>query len=153
MPVVVTGFMVALIVAGAISYPLITSSFGDSATSGFGIALIVGLLLALLFLIGGYIIVWVYLNNKLFLTNENVIQIIQDSLFAKREQTVNLANIIEVSYSQVGLPEIMLNYGTIRFSTQGDEKSFGLGYIVDPKQEVAVLNNAAESFKNGRPIQ
>jgi uncharacterized membrane protein YdbT with pleckstrin-like domain len=111
-----------------------------------------GGLLTLLFLIGGYIAVWVYINNRFFLTNESVIQEIQTSLFSKHEQTVSLSNIEDASSRQNGLVQSILDYGSIRLSTEGDETTYRFNYVTNPKQEIATLNNAVEAFKNGRPV-
>ena len=106
----------------------------------------------ILFGIGLYIAIWVYMQNRFFLTNESVIQEIQISLFSKREQTVSLMNIEDSSYSQKGILQTLFNYGSIRLSTEGDETTYRFSYVADPKNQVAVLNNAVEAFKNGRPV-
>lgn len=105
-----------------------------------------------LFGLGLYIAIWVYMQNRFFLTNESVIQEIQISLFSKREQTVSLMNIEDSSYSQKGMLQTLFNYGSIRLSTEGDETTYRFSYVANPKEQVAILNNAVEAFKNGRPV-
>ena len=105
-----------------------------------------------LFGLGLYIAIWVYMQNRFFLTNESVIQEIQISLFSKREQTVSLMNIEDSSYSQKGILQTLFNYGSIRLSTEGDETTYRFSYVANPKEQVAILNNAVEAFKNGRPV-
>lgn len=111
---------------------------------------------AILFLVlvglGTYIAVWVYLNNRFFLTNESVIQEIQTSLFASKEQTVSLLNIEDASYTQTGIVQLLFNYGSIRLSTQGDETTYRFQYVSNPKHQIALLNNTVEAFKNGHPM-
>jgi hypothetical protein len=87
------------------------------------------------------------------LTNESVIQEIQLSLFSQHEQTISLGNIEDASYFQEGILQQMINYGTIRLSTQGDENTYRFTYASNPKQHIATLNNAVEAFKNGRPVE
>lgn len=99
-----------------------------------------------------YIYVWVYQNNKFFLTNESVIQEIQVSLFSRHEQTVSLQNIEDASYRQQGILQTMFNYGSIRLSTEGDETTYRFNFVADPKRHIAILNDAVEAFKNGRPV-
>jgi len=48
--------------------------------------------------------------------------------------------------------QMLFNYGSIRLSTEGEEASYRLAYVADPKKQIAILDNAVESFKNGRPI-
>ncbi|MNG38312.1 hypothetical protein D3C84_1259690 [compost metagenome] len=46
----------------------------------------------------------------------------------------------------------ILNYGSIRLSTEGDETTYRFKYVANPKEQIALLNNAVEAFKNGRPV-
>src|SRR5690606_1566121 len=100
------------------------------------------------------IAVWayVYTHNRFILTNESVIQQIQSSIFAQTEQTVSLANIEDANFSQEGIWQHMFNYGSIRLSTQGDENTYRFTFVANPRDHLAVLNNAVEAFKNGRPV-
>lgn len=101
---------------------------------------------------GVFVATYVYVSNRFYLTNESVIQEIQTSLFSKNEQTVSLVNIEDASYTQGGILPLIFNYGTIRLSTEGDETTYRFSYVSNPKHHLAVLNNAVECFKNGRPI-
>ena len=152
LPVGVTVFLVALTASLLINYDLIATSLGLIDPPDPGAIFLVGFMLILLYLIGGYIAVWVYMNNKFFLTNESVIQEIQTSLFSHHEQTVSLANIEDASYQQQGIVQSMFNYGSIRLSTEGDETTYRFSYVENPKYQIATLNNAVEAFKNGRPV-
>jgi len=152
LPVGITIFLVAVVLSSLINYPLIIASMGVVNAPDIAIVWTLGLLLTALFLIGGYIAVWVYVNNKFFLTNESVIQEIQVSIFSKHEQTVSLSNIEDASYQQHGILQTLLNYGSIRLSTEGDETTYRFQYVANPKEQIAILNNAVEAFKNGRPI-
>lgn len=110
------------------------------------------LLFCVLVGLGMFVVYYVYVNNKFFLTNESVIQEIQVSLFSRHEQTVSLANIEDASFYQHGILQHIVNYGSIRLSTEGDETTYRFTYVSNPKQHIATLNNAIEAFKNGRPI-
>ncbi len=152
LPIGVTIFLVAFVASMMINYPLIMGATGALDAPNYGGMLLAGSLLILLFIIGGYIAVWVYINNKFFLTNESVIQEIQVSLFSRHEQTVSLLNIEDASFRQQGIIQTMLNYGSIRLSTEGEETTYRFNYVSDPKRQIATLNNAVEAFKNGRPV-
>lgn len=147
----VAGFMILLVLAGLIAYPSIEQSSAGTMPP-FSSIILPAVLLIVLFLLGGYIAVWVYLNNKFFLTNESVIQEIQTSLFAHNEQTVSLINIEDASFRQAGILQTLFNYGSIRLSTEGDETTYRFNYVANPKKQIATLNNAVEAFKNGRPV-
>lgn len=144
-------FMVLLVIVGLIAYPSFELS-SNGTIPPFGSIVLPAVLLIVLFLLGGYIAVWVYLNNKFFLTNESVVQEIQTSLFARNEQTVSLINIEDASFRQTGLLQTLFDYGSIRLSTEGDETTYRFNYVSNPKKQIATLNNAVEAFKNGRPV-
>jgi uncharacterized membrane protein YdbT with pleckstrin-like domain len=103
--------------------------------------------------LGMFVVYYVYTQNRFYLTNESVIQQIQISLFSQHEQTVSLGNVEDASYYQEGVFQQLINYGSIRLSTQGDENTYRFTYVANPKQHIALLNNAVESFKNGRLIE
>ena len=147
------GLVIFMLVFGVAAYATIQENAAAAATMPsvavvFLIALLIGLLTSVFTFIG----VYVYMNNKFFLTNESVIQEIQHSLFSKHEQTVSLANIEDASFQQHGILQHLVNYGSIRLSTEGDETTYRFNYVSNPKKQIAILNNAVEAFKNGRPV-
>lgn len=147
--IVLVGFIIPIILLaqGALSTFGITTDFD----SGFlGVAFVGGL--CLLFLLGGYISAHVYNANRFYLTNESVTQHLQHSLFSRREQTISLGGIEDASYHQQGIIEHFFNYGSLRLSTEGDETTYRFSYVSDPRRQVAILNDAVESFKMGRPV-
>lgn len=152
-PVGLTAFLVMLVALGLFNYDVIIESLGILDPPTYGVVLLVGVLFGILALLGGYIAIWVYVNNRFFLTNESVIQELQISLFTRKEQTVSLANIEDASYDQKGIIQMLFNYGSIRLSTEGDETTYRFSYVANPKQQIAILNNAVEAFKNGRPVE
>jgi hypothetical protein len=102
---------------------------------------------------GGLAATYIYKGNRFYLTSESVIEDVQTSLFAKYEQTISLANIEDASFRQDNPLQMLLNYGSIRLSTQGDEDTYRFTYVAAPKKCIATLNNAVESFKNYRPVE
>lgn len=126
--------------------------FGLDGGTGMAFMGVIMLILMALAFVGGLISTYVYMQNKFFLTNESVVQFIQHSLFSRKEQTVSLSNIEDASYRQHGILQHLLNYGNIRLSTQGDETTYRFSYVTNPKHQIALLNNAVEAFKMGRPV-
>ena len=150
--------VLALVAAFSAVFGLLAKADGisDAVSLLGGGAVASAALLMLVFLvfiiIGGLVLTHVYSNNHFFLTNESVIQEIQTTLFSRHEQTVSLANIEDASYQQSGIIQSLFNYGTLRLSTEGDETTYRFTFAANPKHRIAVLNNAVEAFKNGRPI-
>jgi len=150
--VFITGLLVTIVASFLANYDNIMSTLRIVNVPSFGGVLLLGILAIISILISGYVAIWVYLSNQFYLTNESVIQEIQLTLFSRREQTVSLANIEDASFQQTGILQTMLNYGSIRLSTEGDETTYRFNYVANPRVEIARLNNAIEAFKNGRPV-
>lgn len=149
-PIALTGLSLFAILAFAAIYPSLVNSgipMIDASTM-FGIILLVALVVVL----GGAIALWVYVQNQFFMTNESVIQEIQESLVSRHEQTVSLGSIEDASFRKSGIMQTLFDYGTIRLSTEGEETTYIFHYVANPKKQVAILNNAIEAFKNGRPV-
>lgn len=151
MPIIFSLFGIGLAAVFMFCYPDMAERIG-LPLSAHNQVIVICTLVMMLFAIGGYVAVWVYTQNRFFLTNESVIQEIQLSLFSKREQTVSLGNIEDASFSQKGILQTFFNYGSIRLSTEGDETTYRFQYVANPRHEIAILNNAVEAFKNGRPV-
>lgn len=151
-PLVGAFVLVCLFVAGIISYPIIVGDLQLSDAPNAGIVALVGIVLCAIVAGFTYMNVWIYRANRLYLTNERIIQDIQQSLFSREVQTISLGNIEDVSYKQVGLLQSMLGYGAIDLSTEGDQKAYQMTYVADPRKQVATLTAAVEDFKNGRDV-
>jgi uncharacterized membrane protein YdbT with pleckstrin-like domain len=150
LPLFAGGIVLAVLTAVLVLYPADAADYG---LPGFGLAsLILGLLMGLVG-IGTYIAVWIYLQNQFFMTNESVIQEIQHSLFSRHEQTVSLGSIEDASFKKSGILQTILDYGTIRLSTEGEETTYQFPFVANPRRQVAILNNGVEAFKNGRPVE
>ena len=65
---------------------------------------------------------------------------------------VSLGSIEDASFHQTGILQTMLNYGSIRLSTEGDETTYRFNFVANPRKQIAVVNDAIEAFKNGRPF-
>lgn len=153
-PIGITAALLLAIFTFGSFYPSMYESMGStgsimpSPAAMFGIIV----LFAALVVLGGAVALWVYLQNQFFMTNESVIQELQESLFSRKEQTVSLGSIEDASFRQSGLLQTLLGYGTIRLSTEGQETTYTFRYVTNPKRQISILNNAIESFKNGRPV-
>mgnify|MGYP000883628732 FL=1 len=152
LPVLMTGLLLIALIAVLIFYPSDQDGSLPLTLPSYDVIMIPVLLLMLLVGIGGSVAIWVYLQNQFYLTNESVIQEIQSGLFTRHEQTVSLGSIEDASYKQSGIIQTMLDYGTIRLSTEGEETTYRFSYVANPRGHVARLNNAIEAFKNGRPV-
>jgi len=155
--VIVTAIIAILVYVFYFLYSVFIGNNGDSSSVVVSLPtpamlFIPFLILEALIILGGVVSAWVYRQNKFYLTNESVIQEIQTGLFHHDEQTISLANVEDVSYQQNGIFASMFDYGSVRMSTEGDETTYQFTFVARPKDQAALLNNAVEAFKNGRPV-
>ena len=148
--ILVFGASISMFIINGSGGPFMDMFGNEETMRSLGTALMI--VVSVIALTGGFVASYVYNGNRFYLTNESVIQIIQTSLFSMHEQTVSLQNIEDASYEQHGILPQLLNYGRIRLSTEGDETTYRFNYVASPKRHIAVLNNAVEAFKNGRPV-
>jgi hypothetical protein len=144
------GLVIVVVMAGLALF--MASDISASMAIPAAVLGIGALLICMLAMIGGWIGTYVYRANKFYLTNESIIQNMQYSLFSNRQQTVSLGSVEDASYAKTGIIQNMLDYGSIRLSTVGDETTYRFHFASSPEKQVAILNNAVEAFKNGRPI-
>ena len=101
--------------------------------------------LAMLFVLGGLVAVYVYSGNLFYLTNESIIQYLQSSIFSTTEQQINLVNIDDVSYKQQGILQQVFNYGMVQVSAEGDEHNqYVFSFVAKPQVVSRTINDAME---------
>ncbi len=151
LPFAVGIILMAFAISVLYNYDLFVRSFSltGQAAQASTIALPV-LLITILIGIGTYIAYFVYTSNRLYLTNENVIQDVQASLFSRVEQIVSLDNIEDARFQQKGIFQQFFDYGSIRLSTEGNATAYNFTYASHPKDCIDMLNNAMEICKNNR---
>ncbi len=140
------GFVVLAGILVLLFYPMIAHSAAGTLPTPSSIILPVLMIIILVVLLG-YIAYTIYISNKLFLTDESVIDETQGGLFAHQERTVSLANIEEVTFSQNSVLQNWFNYGTLRMTIEGDHVAYEFPYMGNPKSRVDMIVNAIEQFK------
>lgn len=102
------------------------------------------LILAGFFFLGGAIATFVYNRNRFYITTESIVQFVQYSLFNSKQQVVNLINVEDVSADQTGILQQVLNYGTLRLSTQGEDTIYHFRFVANPNRVVHSVHDATE---------
>ncbi len=105
--------------------------------------------------IAGAVALMVYRGNRLFITNKRVIQMIMISPVATSLNIIDLTSVEDASFSQNGILQKMLHYGTFRLATVGDETTYTFKYSdVSPAElkEVSKLISEAKKKKKGDEI-
>lgn len=101
---------------------------------GWGQAIIglVALAVAALILVGSAISAWVYGQSTILITNENIIEVKQTSLFSRKVAHLNMINVEDVSVRKEGILPTLLNYGSLSVQTAGETENFNFTNTPDP---------------------
>lgn len=148
-------FIVAIIaICFIIAATLLASDLMNFTGWQFNLALahLTGWVAVVFLSLGLYVYYWVYSNNILFLTNESIIEKTQMSLFVSNVKSVGLSDVVDISFQKIGLIEQLFDFGTIKIGTKYNKDPFVFRFVQRPRLQAAVLIDAVECFKNGRPI-
>lgn len=133
----------------ALFYLIVNSEqFGLEDSQGAVILFATGL--GSLIVIGGYIAAYVYRQNEMIVTNENIILVNQVSLFSRKVSQLNLAKIQDVSGNQDSFLESVLGYGSLSIETAGEQKNFIFHYAPNPSIHAKHIIEAHEQFINAQ---
>ncbi|MDR0957065.1 MAG: PH domain-containing protein [Candidatus Nomurabacteria bacterium] len=132
-------------IAACVAIIAATVMMGQIAPSGntLGIAF-VGFLVMILAVIGGTIAAGLYKKNTFIVTSERVIMQHQTTPFSIKTQNIEIENIEDCSYTRNGILNTMLDLGTIRLSTVGNEHTYMFHYVERPAEQFKVVNEVVQ---------
>jgi hypothetical protein len=122
-------------------------NFGGQGSAGFGLLAAVALISFALLL--GYVTWWVYRQNRLIITDKNLYQITQSSLFSKRVAQFDLGRLQDVSASQEGFFPTSLDYGDVTVETAGEEENFVFKQAPHPRELAARIMECHKQYVGG----
>ncbi len=118
---------------------------GVSADVGSQIAPIFAVL-ALITILFGLISAHIYHLNRMFLTNEHIIRIKQYGLVATDKKVISHLNIEDIKARQ-NLIGKLLNFGKITMSTEGQNATYEINFIVDPFEYVRIATDIRDEYQ------
>lgn len=92
------------------------------------ITVVVGLFAAIMIWIGLMVYTYVYRQNKLLITNKNLTQIVQYSLFHNKVSELSMANVEDVTAVKHGFFSTIFDYGELRVETAGEQNNFNFKF-------------------------
>jgi uncharacterized membrane protein YdbT with pleckstrin-like domain len=101
------------------------------------------IVLAVIFLL---IATYIYRQNRLIVTNLNVTQVIQASLFNRKVSEIAMSNVEDVTSHKQGLFPTLFNFGTLRIETAGEQNNFIFVYCPKPDAIAKAVLDAREQF-------
>lgn len=85
----------------------------------------------------------------MIVSNQRIFSKIQQSLFSFRMQSIELEHIEDISYSQIGILANLFDYGSIRFSTVGNEHTYELTFVDSPESQIKIIKKAVHDVDEG----
>ncbi len=149
LPVAVSTGLILVLVAMA-SYG--TGRYADAIAKYLPLATVmivlwsVGLLVLVILLIAYFI----YRQNRVVLTTQNLMQVEQYGLFNRVVSKLSLANIEDVTGERKGLFATILNYGNLIVETAGEQENFVFEQAPYPAVLVQAINKAHEDVLQDR---
>jgi hypothetical protein len=134
-------FISALILISA----FLPNSFNDTSqiySAWTILAFVCGFILFIILIISTYI----YNQSILTVTDKNVIQIIQKSIYERKVSHLSLANIEDVTSEQRGLFANMFNFGTLNIETAGEQANFNFVLCPHPHRVARIILDAKDDF-------
>ncbi|MBP5648222.1 PH domain-containing protein [Candidatus Saccharibacteria bacterium] len=92
-----------------------------------------------------------YRGNRLFVTNQRVIQLLMTSLVSSSVNAIDLPSVEDVSFRQDGILPRLFHYGTLRLATVGDETTYTFKYSdITPEDLKAISKMITDAKKKNK---
>lgn len=141
------GTFVGLVAASAMILFLIPQLVSPESRSNIEGYLIVALIVVAMFMgIGLLIATYVYHQTMLIISNKNVTQIIQRSLFSRRISELSMSNVEDVTADKNGIIQSIFDYGQLRVETAGSLENFIFDYCPRPNYYGRIILEARQQY-------
>jgi hypothetical protein len=134
------GALVALVVV------LAPGTFSNLTARSSGMLLLIAILFTTLIIFIVILVTYIYLQNKLLITNRGVIQITQKGPFGHKAARLSISSVEDVSADQRGFLATALNYGTLLIQTAGTLENFDFPYCPNPNRYAHQILEAREAY-------
>ena len=108
------------------------------------IALIIFGLAVLVFFL--FVATYVYRSSRLLVTDKNLIQIDQKSLFIRTVSRLSMSNVEDVTADMRGILQTIFNYGRLHVQTAGERPNFDFTYCPTPNKYADQILEARQAF-------
>lgn len=135
---IVSGLAYLLVYYNADETAVVPANYRSLVVLGVGI-------FSFLVLLFTYIPVWMKMQDRLVLTNESVLQILQTSLFSDKVSQLSLQHVADVTV-RAGFWGNMLGFGTLTIETPGEQANYQFSYLPDANTAAREISEAHENF-------
>lgn len=113
----------------------------------------IGFLLVGIAIFIGFASLAVWRQNKLFITDEHIVDMDQVGLFQRTIATVRLSRVQDISVNVKGPAQTLLHYGTVTIQTAGEKDLFQFDYVPNPYDVKAYIVGIYEHFVETKPVE
>lgn len=89
---------------------------------------------------------FVYKQNRLIVTDRNITQVLQGSLFSRKTSQLNLYNVEDVTASENGFLSTILGFGELIIETAGEQANFHFTYCPRPGYYAKIILDTREQL-------
>ena len=138
-------FLAVFMLAFAALLPHFTKAldYNLASSAKAGIALVF-VIVAAFIMLGMFISLWVYNQSRMLITDQNVIEVRQMSLFTRKISHLNMLNVEDVTVIKKGILQTFFDYGTMTTETAGEEENFIFVNTPTPDKYRRMVINAHE---------
>ncbi len=133
--------------------PDVLKTLGLNRGSASVLAIFLGFLVVMLGLVFLFLATRIYQSNQLIITNSNITQVRQISLFNRKVSELAMHSIEDVIAAQKGIFQTIFNYGTVTIATAGPEENFIFTYCPSPDAYAKVVLDARAIYLENRDAE
>lgn len=97
--------------------------------------------------------IYVWWQNRLFITDENIVDMDQVGLFQRTIATLRLSRVQDISVQVKGPMQTIFHYGTVTVQTAGEKELFHFDYVPNPYDVKATIVETYEKFAETKPVE
>lgn len=146
--ILITGLFISLVILFAgIFGSLWLEDNGSSIGTGSSYAWVVTLaaiVLSVFCLILMAVSIFIYRSNVVLITSEKIAQVLYKTIFDRKVSQLNIADVQDVTVSQVGVLARVFNYGTLVIETAGEQQNYTFTFAPEPHACSKIIIGAHE---------
>ena len=141
------GLLILLMLGFALFLPSLTKGMGVTFTNQVKVMVsLLFIIIAGLIAVGTFITLWIYNQNRMLITDENVVEVRQIGIFSHRVAHLNMINVEDVAVIRKGILQTLFNYGTMTIETAGEEENFAFPNTPNPDKYRKIVINLHEQM-------
>ncbi|HSX27282.1 MAG TPA: PH domain-containing protein [Patescibacteria group bacterium] len=96
---------------------------------------------------------FIYRLSILVITDEHLTQVVQKGLFRRKVSQLSMANVEDVTSQKEGIFPTLLNFGTLKIETAGEQNNFDFTYCPNPDYYANMVLAARERYIQSDPTR